>query len=54
MRCHLLIALSMHSEKEVLVSYLSVLPMSCYGVVACSLEVSKPKRDSLEDLFGVY
>ena len=51
---HLLIALSRHSEREVLVCCLGVLLMFCHLVVACSPEESKPKRGSFEDHFGVY
>ena len=51
---HLLIGLSRQSEKEDLVCFLSVLLMSCHLVGSCSPEVSKPKKGSLEDHFGVY
>ena len=54
MGCHLLIALSRHSEKDVLMYCLSVLLMSFYLVGTFSPEVSKPKKGSLEGNFGVY
>ena len=51
---HLFIALSRHSENEVLVSYLGVLLISCHLAVACPPEVRKPNGSSIKDHFGVY
>ena len=54
MRRHLLIALSRHSEREVLVCCLSVLLMSCHLVGTCSPEPNKPRIGSLGDHLGVH
>ena len=54
MRRPLLIALSTHSEREVLVCCLIVLLMSFHCVGTCSPEASKPRRDNLRDNLGVY
>ena len=54
MGCYLFIALCRHSEREILVCYLDVLLMSCHCMGACSPKVSKPKKGSLKDQFGLY
>ena len=51
---HMLIALSRHSEREVLVCCLSVLLMFFSFKGYCSSEASKPRRGSLGDHIGVY
>ena len=54
MGLHILIALSRHSEREILVCCLGVLLMACHRVGSCSPEVRKPRRGNLGDHLGVY